>query len=268
MALHYMQLAVLLLVLGPGIRAQTGPNPLARNPRAVEEGGKLFAVSCAPCHGRNGEGAQGQAEGVRPPDLTRRVLKAGSRDEDLFQVIAKGVPAGGMPGFETLGVDALWRLVAFVRSLSRSEGSVAGSAAAGEVLFWGKGSCGRCHAVGSRGTNIGPDLTRGGRRSTAQRVRRSIVAPDEEIAEGYELVTIVTPDGKTATGVARFYDDFSVRLVDASGNERTYLRDEAVSVTREMRSLMPDDYGKIFSGSQVDDLVAYIMRIRSEAMAP
>ncbi len=263
-----MQLAVLLLVLGPGIRAQTGPNPLARNPQAVEEGGKLFAVSCAPCHGRNGEGGQGHAEGVRAPDLTRRVLKAGTHDEDLFRVIAKGVPAGGMPGFEPLGADSIWRLVAFVRSLSRSEGTIAGNAAAGEVLFWGKGGCGRCHAVGARGINIGPDLTRGGRRSTAQRVRRSIVAPDEEIAEGYELVTIVTPDGKTATGVARFYDSFSVRLVDTSGNERTYLRDEVVSMTREMRSLMPGDYGKVFSNQEVDDLVAYIMRVRSEAMAP
>ena len=263
-----MQLAVLLLVLGPGIRAQTGPNPFARNAQAVEEGGKLFAVSCAPCHGRNGEGAQGHAEGVRAPDLTRRVLKAGTHDEDLFRVIAKGVPAGGMPGFEPLGADAIWRLVAFVRSLSRFEGSTTGDAAAGEVLFWGKGNCGRCHAVGSRGANIGPDLTRGGRRSTAQRLKRSIVAPDEEIATGYELVTIATPDGQTATGVARFFDNFSVRLVDASGNERTYLRDEVVSVTREMRSLMPRDYAKVFGNQEVDDLVAYILRIRSEAMAP
>jgi putative heme-binding domain-containing protein len=259
----------LLLVLAPFLcRAQSGANPFARNAQAVEEGRKSFAVSCAPCHGRNGEGAQGQSEGIRPPDLTRGSFKAGPRDEDLFRVIAKGVEGSGMPSFEPLGTDQIWRLVAFVRTLSRPEGSAAGNAAAGETLFWVKGDCGRCHAVGSRGANrganLGPDLSRGGRRSTAQRLKRSILAPDDEIAPGYEVVVIVTRDGKTVSGLARFFDDFSARIIDSSGKERTYLRDEVVSMRREMRSLMPGDYGKIFSGPELDDLVAYILTLQSE----
>ena len=65
--------------------AQAVVNPFAGNAQAAVDGQKLFSVSCAPCHGKNGEGAQGQAEGMRPPDLTRGVFKAGRRDEDLFQ---------------------------------------------------------------------------------------------------------------------------------------------------------------------------------------
>ncbi len=202
---------------------------------------------------------------MRVPDLTRGVFKAGTRDEDLFRVIANGVPAAGMPSFEPLGPDQIRSLVAFVRTLSRSEGATQGNPAAGEALFWGKGDCGRCHAVGSRGTNWGPDLTRGGRRSTAQRVRKSIVAPDDEITPGYEVVTIVTRDHQTVSGLARFFDNFSARIIDSSGNERTYLRDEVLSMRREMRSLMPGDYGKIFTGAELDDLVAYIMKLRAEA---
>jgi putative heme-binding domain-containing protein len=154
--------------------------------------------------------------------------------------------------------------VSFVRSLSRAVGNPAGNAAAGEALFWGKGDCGRCHAVGSRGGNLAPDLTRGGRRGTPQRLRTAIVAPDAEITPGYEVVIIVTRDGKTISGLARFLDNFSVRIIDSSGNERTYLRDELVSLRREMRSLMPGDYGKLFSSAEVDDLVAYILKVRSE----
>lgn len=236
--------------------------------QSVEAGRKLFAVSCAPCHGNSGEGAQGQAQGIRPPDLTRGIFTAGTRDEDLYRVIAKGVPGAGMPSFEPLGADQIWGLVTFVRTLSRPEGAPAGKPAAGEALFWGKGDCGRCHAVGSRGINLGPDLTRGGRRSTLQRLRRSIVAPDEEITPGYEVVTIVTRDGKTVSGLSRFFDNFSARLIDSSGNERTYLREEVVSMRREMRSLMPADYGKIFSDAELDDLVAYIMKLRSGASLP
>ncbi len=33
---------------------------------------------------------------------------------------------------------------------------------------------------------------------------------------------------------------------------------------REMRSAMPGDYGNIFSGAELDDLVAYIVTLRSE----
>jgi hypothetical protein len=53
--------------------------------------------------------------------------------------------------------------------------------------------------------------------------------------------------------------------VDESGNERTFLRDEVTSVTREMRSTMPDNYGKIFNEAELNDLVAYIVKTRSEA---
>ena len=259
---------LLLLVATMVCPAQTHHDVGAADAAAVEDGRALFGVSCAPCHGRTGEGAQGQSQGMRPPDLTRGVFKAGSRDEDLSQVIAKGVPGAGMPSFESLGASQISHLVAFVRTLSRPIGSAAGDASAGEALFWGKGDCGRCHAVGSRGTSLGPDLTHGSRRSTPQRLKRSIVAPDEEITPGYEMVTVVTRDHKTVSGLARYYDDFAARVIDATGEEHTYLRDEVLSMRQEMKSWMPGDYGKIFSDREVDDLVAYIVKLRSEGNLP
>jgi cytochrome c oxidase cbb3-type subunit 3 len=245
--------------------AQPISNPFTGSAQAVEEGRKAFAVSCAPCHGLRGEGATGQLEGLHPPDLTTGVFKAGNMDYDLFRVISKGVDGAGMPSFEPLGSDQIWRLVAFVRTLSRTQGSTIGNASSGETLFWGKGNCGSCHAIGSRGENLGPDLTRLGRRVNAASVKRSIIAPGEEISPGYETVKIVTRDGKTVSGLAKFYDEFSARVIDASGNEQTYLRDEVLSMTREMRSLMPGNYGRVFSVSELDDLAAYIMKSRSEA---
>jgi putative heme-binding domain-containing protein len=258
---------LLLLLTAPVCRAQTGTNPFAGNTRAAEAGRKLFAVSCAGCHGSGGEGAQGQADGIKAPDLTRGGFKAGNRDEDLFRVIAKGVSDSGMPSFEPFGTEQIWHLVTFVRTLSRSEGAASGNPITGEALFWSKGDCGRCHAVGSKGIKLGPDLTRGGRRSTAQRVKRAIVEPDDEITPGYEVVTIVTKDNQTISGLPRFFDNFSARVIDSSGNERTYLRDEVVSMRREMRSLMPANYGKIFRDAELDDVVAYIMKLRREGSA-
>jgi putative heme-binding domain-containing protein len=270
MRYRYRSRSVLFVaLLAGGCCAQTeADHSTGGDAQAVQAGRKLFLVSCAPCHGSSGEGGQGQLQGVRVPDLTRGTFKAGTRDEDLFRVIAKGVSASGMPSFEPLGPDQIWRLVAFVRSLSRSDDSTGGNADAGEALFWGKGDCGRCHAIGSRGTSLGPDLTRRGRRSTTERLRTSIVAPDDEITPGYEVVTILTRDQKTVQGLARFFDNFSARVIDSSGNERTYLRDEVVSMRREMRSIMPGNYGEIFSRSELDDLVAYIVKIRAEGSLP
>ncbi|HEY1859664.1 MAG TPA: c-type cytochrome, partial [Gemmataceae bacterium] len=75
---HWLKPALLALAFAPGsCFAQAQTNPFAGNTQAVADGAKLFAQSCAPCHGRDGTGGQGQAEGMRPPDLTRGVFKAG-----------------------------------------------------------------------------------------------------------------------------------------------------------------------------------------------
>ncbi len=262
---YWLQSVSLLLLLAPAFGwAQPVANPFAGNAQAVEDGRKLFSISCAPCHGRDGTGGQGQAEGMRPPDLTRGVFRAGRRDEDLFRVISQGVRGTEMASFSSLGNEQIWRLITFIRSLSVVAPPVRGDAAAGEALFWGKGDCGRCHQIGTRGTRLGPDLSRGGRRSTEQSLRKSIVDPNDDITPGFAIITVVTRDNKKISGLERWLDNFSTRLVDESGNERTYLRDEVTSVQREMRSTMPD-YSKVFSAAELDNLVAYIMKMRSEA---
>jgi putative heme-binding domain-containing protein len=243
-------------------------NPFAGNAQAIADGKKTFGLSCAPCHGRNGEGAQGQAEGMHAPDLTRGVFKAGRRDDDLFRVISEGVKGTEMPSFKSMGNEQVWRLVAFVRSLSAGTVVLHGNPANGETLFWGKGNCGHCHQMGARGNRYGPDLSRGGRRGgNAQNIKKSIVDPNADITPGFAVITVVTRDGNKITGLERWMDNFSARLVDQTGNERTYLRDEVTSITRELRSMMPDTYGKMFNDAELDDLVAYIVKTRSEANA-
>jgi putative heme-binding domain-containing protein len=251
------------LLLAPAVYcAQAGLNPFAGNAQAAADGQKLFSISCAPCHGKNGEGAQGQVEGMRSADLTRGVFKAGRQDEDLYRVISDGVRGTEMASFKSLGADQIWRLVVFIRTLSVVTPVLNGNPAAGEALFWGKGDCGRCHQIGSRGNRLGPDLSRGGRRSNAENLKKAIVEPNDDITPGYAIITVVTRDNKKISGLERWLDNFSARLVDESGNERTFLRDEVTSVTREMRSTMPEGYGKIFSEAELNDLVAYIVKTR------
>src|SRR5713101_7165734 len=96
---------------------QAGPktNPLAGDPKAVEEGRILFRGSCGLCHGI-------KAEGGRGPDLTLGTYNAGDTDADLFNVISNGAAGTEMPEFGSrFEEETIWRLVAYIRSVAKRE---------------------------------------------------------------------------------------------------------------------------------------------------
>jgi cytochrome c oxidase cbb3-type subunit 3 len=232
-------------------------NPPARDARALESGRVMFRMYCAGCHGLKATG------GRSGPDLTRGTFAAGETDADLYRVIDNGVPGTEMPAFkDRLDDDDLWRLVSYVRSLApRSAGNrgpVAGDRAAGEELFWGKGNCGQCHRVGARGSSIGPNLTRSGRQRSVEYLRESVVTPDAYITPASATITVVTRDGRKIVGVERGFDNFWAALTDLSGRYYSFQRDEVTSITREDRSLMPSNYGRLFSDRELENLIAFL----------
>jgi mono/diheme cytochrome c family protein len=80
-------------------------------PKPIEEGARLFRQSCTGyCHGKDGGPA-------RAPKLRGHKLE----QRHVYARIAKGSP-NGMPGFEsTLPPDSIWKLVAYVLSLSNAK---------------------------------------------------------------------------------------------------------------------------------------------------
>jgi putative heme-binding domain-containing protein len=248
---------LLLMLTAPLTLAQTvRQNPFLNDPQAVEAGRGIFRVYCSPCHGIHAEGGRG-------PDLTRGVYSAGEQDADLLNVISTGVPGTEMPSFSVgLGDDNIWRVIVYLRSATRRDAEKAtGDADAGEKLFWGKGACGQCHRVGARGGRMGPDLTRAGRSRSLRYLRESVVSPNADLTPGFATITVVTRDGKKIAGVQRGYDNFSAQLMDSKENYYSFFKSDVTSITREFRSLMPDSYGKLFSPSELDNLVAYLSRL-------
>jgi cytochrome c oxidase cbb3-type subunit III len=225
-----------------------------QDPKAVEAGRLQFRMSCAGCHGLRATGGRGG------PDLTRGTFSTGDADKDLFSIISKGVPGTEMPSFrEALEEPQIGRLVAYVRSLSHAGAvPVNGDRAAGEKLFWGKGSCGQCHRVGMRGTAIGPDLTRAGKQRSLAYLKESVLSPDVDLTPGYATIVVVTRDGKKITGVEKGFDNFSARLIDLSGHYYSFLKENVASMEREYRSVMPSNYGKMFDAQELDNLLAYL----------
>jgi putative heme-binding domain-containing protein len=227
------------------------------NAGAAENGRLTFRIFCAPCHGIHANGGRG-------PDLTLGTYSAGDQDADLFRVISRGVPGTEMGAYGArMSDDEIHGLVAYIRSVAHAadKASIPGDAAAGAAIFWSKG-CGQCHRVGTKGTSLGPDLTRVGRQRSIAYLRASLLNPDADVTPGYATITVVTREGKKIVGIERNFDNFSAQFVDLSGKYYSFLREDVTSMTREPQSLMPSNYGQQLSGTDINNLLSYLSSLR------
>lgn len=89
-------------------------NPYEGDSNAVAEGRKLFhSMNCIGCHAPQGGG------GIGPP-LSDHEWIYGNEPGQLYLTITQGRP-NGMPSFaNALPPDSIWKLVAYVRTLSKS----------------------------------------------------------------------------------------------------------------------------------------------------
>lgn len=252
---HRVPFRLVFFLTGAVCFAQQLKNPLAGDAAAIRAGESVFRIYCGPCHGNQGRGGRG-------PDLTRGSYSVGDRDEDLFRTIAHGIPGTGMQAFDDLGEQNTWRVISFLRSIARHDvAGIPGDRATGEKLFWGKGGCGSCHMVNGKGGRFGPSLSRIGRERSLEYLRESVVAPDNDVAPEYATITLVKRDGGKIIGIGDL-DNFSVRITDSSGNYHSFPRTDLASVTRELRSAMPDSYSRLFTPAELDDLLAYLANLR------
>lgn len=142
---------------------------------------------------------------------------------------------------------------AAVRELAGLRG---GNASRGEVVF--KQVCSACHKVGDLGKEFGPDLTDIGTRYDAEKIVRSILMPNEEIAKGFETVMLLDYDGITHTGFILKEDGESIKLGIADGKEETVRKDD-VELRKDMKaSSMPEGLIKTIAPIEFLDLVAYL----------
>jgi len=131
-----------------------------------------------------------------------------------------------------------------------------GDASHGKTLVESNG-CFDCHRIGDRGSRLGPNLSDIGTRRTADRLQKSMVAPDEEVLFENRFVRVVTKDGTSITGRLLNQDAMSVQLMNQKEELKTYLRANIREYTILDKGLMPSSQGKL-TDQQVSDIVAYL----------
>lgn len=115
-------------------RARMAANPtseeallaLAHDPGACDEGSKVYASTCASCHGL-------KAEGLVGPNLTDKFWLHGGSPKDLLKSITDGYAEKGMPPWgPILGAEKTRRVTAFLISVRNT--NVPGKAPQGDAL--------------------------------------------------------------------------------------------------------------------------------------
>jgi quinoprotein glucose dehydrogenase len=139
-----------------------------------------------------------------------------------------------------------------------------GDARAGSRIFFGKAevSCLRCHQIHSSGGaalggQAGPDLTEVGARHDRRSLLESVVAPNRQIARGFETLLIATTDGRAVTGILKSEDDEALRLVTAE-DRIVVVKKSEIDEQKRGASAMPEDLVKYLTRRELRDLVEFL----------
>lgn len=220
----------------------------------VLEGGRVYQGSCANCHGPDGDLVAGI-------DLGRAQFRRALTDADLVRIIRTGIPGTPMPPSDMSEAQAM-QVVSYLRSTAASRKTITamGDVARGKSLFEGKGGCLRCHRVGVNGARTGPDLTTIGGARRAEELQRALLDPQADVLLRNRSYRVVGRDGTAITGRLVNIDTFTVQLLDAKEQLRSFQKADLREHGWAPNPLPA--YRETFSDQDVADVVSYLVSLK------
>ena len=156
-------------------------------------------------------------------------------------------------------IAAVTGVVPIVATTGHSAAQDSGSRAAvanGRALVE-RSKCLDCHRIGDRGSRLGPTLTDIGNLRSREELRDALVAPDQDVLPEHRSVRLVTKDGATIVGRLLNQDAFSIQLMNADEQLKSYARSNLREHTIVTKGLMPSYEGKLTS-QEIADVVNYL----------
>jgi cytochrome c oxidase cbb3-type subunit III len=236
-----------------------GPLPVHEPyaPAVIESGGSLFQQNCAFCHGKDAGG------GESGPDLTRsKLVSSDVKGEAIGNVIKNGRMEKGMPQFNLPDAEVT-SLVAFIHSQQDKAMSQTGTrkgvdeadlqtgnAEAGKQYFNGAGTCATCHSATG-------DLAGIASRYQGLKLEEQMLYPKDAKSK----VTVTTSSGKVLTGQMAYLDEFTVALVDSTGQYHSW---PVINVKYKVDAPAKAhvDLLSKYTDTDIHNLMAYIQTLR------
>jgi putative membrane-bound dehydrogenase-like protein len=135
----------------------------------------------------------------------------------------------------------------------------AGDVRRGQLAFHSeKAACYSCHAIGYRGGNVGPDLTRIGSIRSERDLLEAIVYPSASLVRSFEPVAVATSDGKVYNGLIRGENADEVVLATGVNQEARIARGQIDEIRPSSVSVMPAGLDQQLTPQELADLVAFL----------
>jgi putative heme-binding domain-containing protein len=133
----------------------------------------------------------------------------------------------------------------------------------GRTLFFDtRTACATCHAIGSDGGTVGPDLTKVGAIRSGRDILESVLLPSSTFAQTYEPYTVSTTDGRELSGTLARQEADSIILRDATGSELLLQRNSIRELRRQEISVMPEGIETGLSELEFRDLLAFLQSLK------
>jgi len=135
----------------------------------------------------------------------------------------------------------------------------AGDVRRGQLVFHSeKAACFACHAIGYRGGNVGPDLTRIGAVRAERDLLEAIVFPSASLVRSFEPVAVATSSGKVYNGLVRGETADELLLATGVNQEARIARREIEEIRPSAISIMPAGLDQQLTHQELADLVAFL----------
>jgi len=142
---------------------------------------------------------------------------------------------------------------------------IAGDVKKGEKLFFDADSnaaCGKCHKVGERGGDVGPELTTVAGTRDPRFIIEAVLDPSKVIASGYEAVLIITKAEQYVTGIVKREDATTVEVADSQGKVQRVAKSDIKQRAPQTTSLMPGNFKEILTVEEFHDVLAFVLSLK------
>ncbi len=243
---------LLLAISGPA-SAQSSSGDHQYTSADIEAGSRIYTAECALCHGANGD----EVDGV---DLSRAQFRRVQSDDDIRDVVTRGVSNARMPAFDFRAAE-LDGIVAYIRAGFDPSGVAikVGDPARGQALFEGEGECASCHRVNGLGPRTAPDLSEIGAIRSAAALQRVLLDPAGALLPINRPVRAVTRDGQTISGRRLNEDTYTVQLIDSDERLRSLIKSDLVEYEVGVTPVMEPT---TLSSDEVAEVIGYLLTLR------
>lgn len=137
-----------------------------------------------------------------------------------------------------------------------------GNVETGRTVFFGKGTCGNCHVVGTEGKEVGPALTEIGAKLSRDAMFVSILDPSAAVSHNFETFVVETIDGEILQGIKVSETAELIVLKLADGQVREVPTEFVDLFQKQEVSLMPTGLQKNLTVDELVSLVDYLSTLK------